>query len=114
LPLILPPGDPVAGKNLAIFFINHPLEIYHMMNAKKLTGLAIATAAAGLFALASAPMAVAGGEGKVKCSGVNACKGKGECATASNSCAGHNACKGKGWVHMGKADCEKKGGKVEN
>ena len=44
-----------------------------MMTAKKLTGLALATAAAGLFATASiAPvMAADTGEAKVHCDGVN-------------------------------------------
>ena len=33
---------------------------------------------------------------KHACKGLNACKGQGGCATASNACAGKNACKGQG------------------
>ena len=51
---------------------------------------------------------------KVHCTGVNECKGKGECASASNSCAGSNSCKGKGVVMMSAEDCKAKGGKVTN
>lgn len=85
-----------------------------MTTAKKLTGIALATAAAGLFATATiAPAIAAKHEGKVHCLGVNACKGKSDCATASNACKGQNACKGKGWVEMTAADCKAKGGKIE-
>jgi hypothetical protein len=85
-----------------------------MTTAKKLTGIALATAAAGLFATAGmAPAVAAKHEGMVHCMGVNACKGKSECATASNACKGQNACKGKGWVAMSAADCKTKGGKPE-
>ena len=85
-----------------------------MMTAKKLTGLALATAAAGLFATAGIAPAVADKhEGKVHCMGVNACKGKTDCATASNACKGHNACKGKGWLSMSAKECKEKGGKAE-
>jgi len=84
-----------------------------MISVKKLTGLALATAAAALFA--GAPAAIAGekGEGAVHCSGVNACKGKSGCATASNACKGKNSCKGKGWVGMSKEACEAIGGKTK-
>lgn len=51
-------------------------------------------------------------DAKVACTGVNECKGKGECAGAGNSCGGSNECKGKGVVMMGADDCQKKGGKV--
>ena len=51
-------------------------------------------------------------EGKVRCTGVNECKGKGECAAAGNSCGGKNECKGKGLKMMSPEDCQKKGGKV--
>ena len=80
-----------------------------MMNAKKLTGLALATAAAGLFATAGITAAYAGkheGEAKVKCEGVNSCKGTSACGTASSACKGQNSCKGKGWMYMSKAECD--------
>ena len=75
------------------------------MNAKKLTGLALATAAAGLFMTATISTASAE-EAKVHCDGVNSCKGKSACQTASSACKGQNSCKGKGWELMSKADCD--------
>jgi hypothetical protein len=85
-----------------------------MTTVKKLSGIALATAAAGLFATAGiAPAMAAKHEGAVHCLGVNACKGKSDCATASSACKGQNACKGKGWNAMSAADCKAKGGKVE-
>jgi hypothetical protein len=84
-----------------------------MSTARKLTGLALATAAAGLFATATITPAVAAKhEGMVKCSGINSCKGSSECATASNACKGMNACKGQGWINASAKDCKAKGGKV--
>lgn len=82
-----------------------------------------AVIALGVAALFSARGALAedthdghhGGEkkdAKVNCTGVNECKGKGECASAGNSCGGSNECKGKGVVMMSAEECEKKGGKV--
>ncbi len=82
-----------------------------MFNAKKLTGLAIATAAAGLFAAMPAMAAGQGTDDKVKCEGANGCKGQGACKTAKNDCAGKNDCKGKGWVSVSAKDCKDKGGK---
>jgi hypothetical protein len=84
-----------------------------MSNAKKLTGIALATAAAGLFAAATLPAHAAKEEAKVHCIGINGCKGKSECATASNACKGMNACKGKGMTVTSEKDCVAKGGKVE-
>jgi hypothetical protein len=63
---------------------------------------ALAVAVAGLI-LGSATAAVAA-EGtptaKVKCSGINDCRGKSECHTATSKCAGKNECKGKGWISV--------------
>lgn len=75
------------------------------MNAKKLTGLAIATAAAGFFMTAGISTASAE-EAKIHCSGVNQCKGQTACQTASNACKGQNSCKGKGWLEMTQAECD--------
>jgi hypothetical protein len=83
---------------------------------KNTKGLAIAAAAAALFA---SKVTLAGShEGgteakKVKCEGVNECRGKGECGGATHDCAGKNECKGKGWVEMSAAECKAKGGKVK-
>ena len=82
-----------------------------MSTLKKATGLAIATAAAGMFALA-APLAATAGEGNVKCMGVNACKGHSSCKTASSSCKGQNSCKGHGFVAVSAEACEQLGGEA--
>ena len=75
------------------------------MQTNKATRAAIATAAALLFSnMAVAPANAA--DAKVKCEGVNACKGAGSCKTAKNECKGHNACKGQGVVEMTKAECD--------
>ncbi|MDM4768174.1 hypothetical protein [Pelomonas sp. SE-A7] len=85
------------------------------MQAKTLkTGLGLAVAAAALFAAGTTPTLAQGTDAKVKCSGVNACKGTSECKTAKSDCKGHNACKGQGWVSKKSAEeCTKAGGKVE-
>jgi uncharacterized membrane protein len=49
---------------------------------------------------------------KVKCYGVNSCKGTGACSGAGHGCAGKNACKGQGFMQMSKDDCMKQGGKL--
>ncbi len=94
-----------------------------MKSASKLAGLSLAAAAATL-ALAGCSnggyagakkMAKPTGGSKmatVKCSGINSCKGKTACATASNACAGQNSCKGKGWIKTSKSQCTAKGGKI--
>jgi hypothetical protein len=81
------------------------------MNVKSIV---IASAAATLLLTGAVGAQAAEKEGgdKVRCAGVNECKGKGGCHTASNACAGSNGCKGQGIVMMDKAECEKKGGKV--
>ncbi len=76
------------------------------MKAGKLTGFVLATAAAGMFAMtAAAP--VAAQAAKVKCEGVNSCKGQGDCKGAKNSCKGQAQCKGQGFKEMSEADCDK-------
>jgi uncharacterized membrane protein len=77
-----------------------------MITSKKLSGLALATAAAMMFSTAPLTAANAADDGKVKCEGVNACKGTSSCATASNSCAGKNACKGHGFLMLSQSDCD--------
>lgn len=74
--------------------------------AKKLSGVALATAAAMVFSLAPLTATHAADEAKVKCEGVNSCKGTSKCKTANNECAGHNKCKGQGFLEMSKADCD--------
>ena len=76
------------------------------MKMKGLTGIALATAAAGMFAVTAAAPAAAQ-DAKVKCEGVNGCKGKGGCKSAGTECKGKNGCKGKGRTEMSQADCDK-------
>jgi hypothetical protein len=83
---------------------------------KKLSGAAIATAAAGLFmagAVTTTATAGESAEAKVHCFGVNGCKGQTACATATNACNGLNSCKGKGWLPMTAQECSDKGGEVK-
>jgi hypothetical protein len=75
------------------------------MHTNKATRAAIATAAALLFTnMAAAPASAA--EAKVKCEGVNACKGKSACGTATNACQGQNTCKGHGYLMLTQAECD--------
>ena len=66
------------------------------------TKVLLASAVAGLLTLSTfANQALAADkteDGKVKCYGANACKGKGGCAGAGHACAGKNGCKGQGFV----------------
>ncbi len=70
----------------------------------------LVTAAAAIFMSGVSTQAVASGdhEGgeKVKCEGVNSCKGKSECATDHSACNGKNECAGKGWVEMSPDECD--------
>ena len=84
-----------------------------MKASTKASGAAIATAAAMLFGTLTAAPVAAADEAKVKCEGVNSCKGKSACATAQNSCQGQNSCKGHGYVLMSKADCDAAKAKAE-
>lgn len=85
-----------------------------MMTAKKRSGLVLAAAAAALFASGTVLAGEQAGkeEAKVHCAGINACKGKTDCKTATNACKGQNACKGKGFKDVTKEECEAKGGKA--
>lgn len=78
--------------------------------------LLMASAVAGLLAVGVAGTARAddaGGKEKVKCYGVNKCKGMGNCGGSGYSCAGNNACKGQGWLHIDKDTCLKiQGGRL--
>jgi hypothetical protein len=75
-------------------------------------GALVAATVAGLFS-ASASLAKAADEkeGEVLCSGINACKGQGACASKGHGCAGKNGCKGEGLSKTTKAECKAKGGK---
>lgn len=82
------------------------------MEKTKLSGVALAAAAASLFLAGCASsgggdkMAAAdSGTVKVKCYGANSCKGQAECKTAMNSCKGQNSCKGTGFMMMTEKAC---------
>jgi hypothetical protein len=86
-----------------------------MKVATKLSGIALATAAAALFVAApvSTALADAGAASPEKCMGGNSCKGQSSCKTAHNACKGQNSCKGTGFIMATAADCAKAGGKIE-
>jgi hypothetical protein len=77
---------------------------------QKISGIALAVAAAGLFAVAGCASEPAAQAAKGHCNGVNACKGQSACKTAKSACKGQNACKGQGFLEMSKADCQAAGG----
>jgi len=84
------------------------------MSSKKKNTVLMA-AVAGLLtagAIGAVSTAHAADADKVKCYGINSCKGTASCAGAGHSCAGKNACKGQGFVETSKDDCMKKGGKL--
>lgn len=84
-----------------------------MRKQSRSSKIILASAVAGL--LAGATMALpahATEEGKVKCYGVNACKGQGACGGKGHSCAGKNACKGQGYLELEKDECVKQGGRL--
>ena len=87
------------------------------MKMTTISGAALAAAAATfvIAGVATAPTAVqAAGDYKVKCYGVNACKGTGSCKSLSSGCKGQNACKGQGIKMMRKSACVAKGGSTSH
>jgi len=75
-------------------------------------GALVASAVAGLFAAAVPAVAHAKDAGKVKCMGINSCKGTAACKSAKSSCKGMNACKGQGWIEATEKECTAKKGTV--
>ncbi len=77
-------------------------------------GVLLASAVTGLLTLAvPAQTAMADSAEKVKCYGVNKCKGTGDCGGKGHSCAGENACKGQGYLKIDKETCLKiEGGRL--
>jgi uncharacterized membrane protein len=77
------------------------------------SGATLAAAAAALVIGATLPSAPAEAANyKVKCFGLNACKGTGACKSLGNACKGNNACKGQGVKMLSKSACVAKGGKT--
>jgi uncharacterized membrane protein len=93
-----------------------------MQNRKiqKLSGVAIAIAAAGLLAGcqsnggASSASATSAKTDLAHCYGVNACGGHNDCKGANNACAGKAACKGQGFVAIPAKACGDIGGTVKD
>lgn len=88
-----------------------------MNHHKATTGTLIAASVAALFGCAgnNTPAVAPSGTttASVRCSGINSCKGQGECSTADHSCGKHTPCKGQGWLSVPSAEeCTTKGGKV--
>jgi hypothetical protein len=66
----------------------------------------VAMAAALLFSAVPLATVSAADAAKVKCDGVNGCKGQSACKTATSACQGQNSCKGKGYLQLSKAECD--------
>ena len=85
------------------------------MTRKTASKFLAASAVVGMMALgtmAAPDQARAEGE-KVKCYGVNKCKGTGACGGKGHSCAGENTCKGQGYLKIDKDTCLKiEGGRL--
>jgi uncharacterized membrane protein len=80
------------------------------MSTSKRRRILVATLASALViapaVLAGATNAAAAKESeKVRCYGVNKCKGTGDCGGKDHSCANQNACKRQGYVEMDRKTC---------
>jgi len=89
----------------------------------KLTGAALAIAAAGLVGCDSmtgsgsdktASTAAVAQADLVHCYGVNICGGHNDCKTADNACGGQASCKGTGFVGMPAKACADVGGEQKD
>lgn len=78
-----------------------------MSAVKKMTGIALAAAAASMFMTVGVATTAVAAEAAIHCEGVNSCKGKSDCKTANNACKGMNACKGHGFLTMSQSECDK-------
>jgi hypothetical protein len=82
------------------------------MNGRRVTGAALAFAAASVFAMLPAIGSRAAETG-VHCYGINGCKGQNDCKTDKNACKGQGSCKGQGFLEKKSAEeCTAAGGKV--
>jgi hypothetical protein len=72
-----------------------------------------AAAASAVTTIPESSAATALADAKVKCFGINECKGQSQCGVpGANSCAGQNECKGKGWLQISTEECTTQGGRV--
>ncbi|MEO8402781.1 MAG: hypothetical protein ABI597_13500 [Gammaproteobacteria bacterium] len=83
------------------------------MDKKKLTGIVATAAAVAFISIPITSTLAQASSHKMPCYGVNSCKGKGACKTASNACKGHNSCKGHGMKMMTEKTCKKMNGTTE-
>lgn len=74
------------------------------------SGSVLAAAAAAFVVGTTLSVPTAQADYKVKCFGLNACKGHGACKSTGNSCKGQNACKGQGFKMSSKTGCKASGG----
>lgn len=83
------------------------------MRKNKIAGVIAAAAAVAFVTAPLTSTLVQAHSHKVKCYGINKCKGKSACKTATSSCKGKNSCKGKGYVMKSPEKCKKLGGTTE-
>lgn len=85
-----------------------------MKNGTRTGSLLLASAVVGLLSLVGpGTTALADETAKVRCYGVNKCKGAGACGGQGHSCAGENACKGQGYLKIDEETCLKiQGGRL--
>jgi hypothetical protein len=80
---------------------------------RKSTALASAAALLFVAGAAGADHHEQGEAKKIKCEGVNGCKGQSACHSEANGCAGQNSCAGKGFKMMTPEECEAAKGKIK-
>lgn len=107
----------VIAARIAVKMRSTTLMSMSGMNSRSTLVSTLALSAAALFVAAckkSAPASEASGQVTkwVNCAGINECKGKSACHTATHSCAGQNSCKGDGWLDVTPEECAAKNGKI--
>ena len=97
----------LAGSNDGHIAVNLNFYGNYMKPVKKLSGVALATAAAALFVAGCASHGGTGysATGQVQCMGVNGCKGQSDCKNATNDCKGKNGCRYEGFLYMDPYSC---------
>jgi len=80
----------------------------------KITGIALAIAAAGFVVTSPSVLAAGGTTDLVHCYGVNKCGGHNDCKSEGNACAGKASCNGTGFVAMPSKSCGDIGGEQKD
>jgi uncharacterized membrane protein len=90
-----------------------------MSTVKTASGIASAAALLAIATLANAAPPPAGSSGKaigtrdaVHCYGVNGCKGRSDCKTATHDCKGMNSCRTDGFKEIAAGVCLRRGGTI--